>query len=49
LAKERFPRKGAKTQRKLLKRGSALRLCGFACEICARLKNFLCKACWSGH
>jgi hypothetical protein len=27
LAKERFPRKGAKPQRKLLKRGSALRLC----------------------
>jgi hypothetical protein len=30
LAKERFPRKGAKTQRKPWKRGSALRLCGFA-------------------
>jgi hypothetical protein len=30
LAKERFPRKGAKTQRKPLKRGSALRLCAFA-------------------
>jgi hypothetical protein len=30
LAKERFPRKGAKMQRKPLKLGSALRLCGFA-------------------
>jgi hypothetical protein len=30
LAKERFPRKGAKMQRRLLKRGSALRLRGFA-------------------
>jgi hypothetical protein len=42
LAKERFPRKGAKTQRKPLKRGSALRLC--VRNLRKALKDFCAKA-----